>query len=169
MNKAVFLDRDGIINQDRSYVYKIEDFSFCEGIFDALRHFQTLGYKLIIVTNQSGIGRGYYTENDFEILSRWMCDRFLNEGICIDAVYHCPHSPDAGCLCRKPLTKLFDEAIKKFDIDATHSWMIGDKQSDIDAGHNARITQTIFINNSIYKQAKYSVQTILDTISIIKT
>ncbi len=72
MKKAVFLDRDGVINVDKSYVYKIEEFTFCEGVFDALAHFQKLGYLLIIVTNQSGIARGYYSEEDFQVLTHWM-------------------------------------------------------------------------------------------------
>lgn len=167
MNKAVFLDRDGVINVDKSYVYKIEDFEFCEGVFEALKHFVSLGYKLVIVTNQSGIGRGYYKEKDFEVLTQWMCEQFYKEGIEILSVYHCPHLPDALCECRKPKPKMLNDAMNELQIDASVSWMIGDKKSDIEAGINAGISQNIFVNTFTSKEAKYSVQSILDTIPII--
>ena len=168
MGKAIFLDRDGIINIDHSYVYKKENFEFCEGIFETLQHFLSLNYQLFIVTNQSGIGRGYYSEDDFEKLTSWMLKEFTIKGIQITKVYHCPHSPNDECKCRKPKTAMFDKAKKEFDIDMKNSWMIGDKSSDIQAGFNANISNTIFVNNSISKDASYSVKSILDTIDIIK-
>ena len=161
MQKAVFLDRDGVINVDKSYVYKQEDFQFCEGVFEALRHFKHLGYLLIIVTNQSGIGRGYYREEDFQSLSAWMKQELSHENITIDAIYHCPHAPEVGCECRKPKSGMFQEAIRDFDIDVRASWMIGDKQSDIEAALGAGIEQTIMLG-------KRNVKTILDTINLIK-
>lgn len=162
MRKAVFLDRDGVINVDKSYVYKIEDFEFCEGVFEALRHFQKLGYLLIIVTNQSGIGRGYYSEEAFQNLTAWMKKELLHVKIKIDAVYHCPHRPEALCACRKPKSGMFEHAIKDFDIDVSQSWMIGDKPSDIDAALGAGIGNTILLGKS-------NVNFILDTIDLIKT
>jgi D-glycero-D-manno-heptose 1,7-bisphosphate phosphatase len=168
MQKAVFLDRDGVINIDRAYVSKIEDFEFCEGVFETLRYFQSLGYLLIIVTNQSGIGRGYYTDEDFQKLTSWMREELLHVNIKIDAVYHCPHAPEAHCNCRKPKSGMFEEAIKAFAIDVTHSWMIGDKPSDIEAAHGIGITQTILIGNGVQNtQAKYCVNFLLDTINLI--
>ena len=161
MQKAVFLDRDGVINVDKSYVYKQEDFEFCEGVFEALQHFKRLGYLLIIVTNQSGIGRGYYREEDFQSLSAWMKQELLHVNIVIDAIYHCPHAPEVGCECRKPKSGMFQEAIRDFDIDVRASWMIGDKQSDIEAALGAGIEQTIMLG-------KRNVKTILDTINLIK-
>ena len=86
MNKAVFLDRDGVINKDKGYVYRIEEFEFCEGVFETLRTFQALGYLLLIVTNQSGIGRGYYREEDFQVLTSWMRQELLHVNVTIDAV-----------------------------------------------------------------------------------
>ena len=166
--KAIFLDRDGIINMDHSYVYKIDNFEFCEGIFEALQHFLSLDYQLFIVTNQSGIGRGYYTKDDFEKLTSWMLKEFTLEGIKITKVYHCPHSPDEGCECRKPAIAMLERARKEFDVDMKNSWMIGDKESDIQAGFNANIPNTIFVNSSTCKEASYSVKSILDTINIIK-
>ena len=161
MQKAVFLDRDGVINVDKSYVYKQEDFEFCEGVFEARHHFKHLGYLLIIVTNQSGIGRGYYREEDFQSLSAWMKQEFLHVNIVIDAIYHCPHAPEVGCECRKPKSGMFQEAIRDFEIDVRASWMIGDKQSDIEAALGAGIEQTIMLG-------KRNVKTILDTINLIK-
>ena len=168
MQKAIFLDRDGIINVDHSYVYKKENFEFCEGIFETLKHFLSLDYQLFIVTNQSGIGRGYYSEKDFEKLTSWMLTEFTCRGIKITKVYHCSHSPDDGCECRKPKTAMFENAKKEFNIDMQNSWMIGDKPSDIQAGLNANIPNTIFINSFTCKEASYSVKSILDTIDIIK-
>ncbi|NOX14597.1 MAG: D-glycero-beta-D-manno-heptose 1,7-bisphosphate 7-phosphatase [Epsilonproteobacteria bacterium] len=168
MNKAIFLDRDGIINIDKTYLYKIEDFEFCDGIFEALKKFQKLGYLLIIVTNQSGIGRGYYNEKNYERLTNWMLNEFEKNKIKIQKVYHCPHTPEDNCGCRKPKPYMIHLAIKEFEIEPKNSWMIGDKLSDIKAGLKAGITNTIFIKSSTCKEAKYSVKSILDTISIIK-
>jgi len=168
VQKAVFLDRDGVINIDKAYVYKIEDFEFCEGVFEALRHFQSLGYLLIIVTNQSGIARGYYTEEDFQTLSRWMKQTLLSANITIDAIYHCPHAPDANCECRKPKSGMFKEAINAFDIDASASWMIGDKPSDIEAALSANVANTVLVDGTQKSRAKYCVNFLLDTIELIK-
>lgn len=161
MTKAIFLDRDGVINLDKAYVSKIEDFEFCEGVFEALTHFQNLGYLLIIVTNQSGISRGYYTEEDFQKLTDWMRKELLHVRIKIDAVYHCPHAPEANCACRKPQSGMFLKAIEDFNIDVKQSWMIGDKPSDIEAALGAGILNTILLG-------KTSVNFILDTINLIK-
>ena len=168
MKKAIFLDRDGVINIDKSYVYKKEDFLFCDGLFEALRHFQALGYLLVIVTNQSGIARGYYHEKDFESLSQWMTQELLNQGIKIDAIYHCPHAPEENCECRKPKSGMFKKAFQALDIDPHTSWMIGDKITDIQAANNAGISNTILIGNTQNSGAKYCVNFILDTIDLIK-
>lgn len=168
MQKAIFLDRDGVINVDKAYVSKVEDFEFCEGVFEVLRHFQSLGYLLIIVTNQSGIGRGYYNEEDFQQLTSWMCQELLHVNIKIDAIYHCPHAPEANCACRKPKSGMFQEAIKEFGIDVTASWMIGDKKSDMEAAFGAGIEKTIFLGNAQNSGAKYCVNFLLDTINLIK-
>jgi len=168
VQKAIFLDRDGVINVDKAYVYKVEDFEFCNGIFETLSHFQKLGYLLIIVTNQSGIGRGYYSEEDFQTLSRWMRKELLDANIKLDAIYHCPHAPEANCTCRKPKSGMFEEAIKTFDIDVKSSWMIGDKTSDIEAAKGAKIENTIFLGEDQNSGAKYCVNLVLDTIDLIQ-
>ncbi|MBL0703111.1 MAG: D-glycero-beta-D-manno-heptose 1,7-bisphosphate 7-phosphatase [Sulfurospirillum sp.] len=168
MKKAIFLDRDGIINVDHSYVYKKDDFEFCKGIFEVLKYFLSLNYQLFIVTNQSGIGRGYYTKNDFKKLTSWMLDEFTCRGIKITKVYYCPHLPDKGCKCRKPAIGMFQKIEKKFKIDMQNSWMIGDKSSDMHAAININIPNRIFVNSTTCKDASHSVKSILDTINIIK-
>ncbi len=167
-NRAVFLDRDGVINEDDGYVYKIEDFRFKEGIFKLLKYLQILGYRLFIVTNQSGIARGYYSKDDFLRLTEWMIKEFKKESVNIEKVYYCPHMPDSGCSCRKPKPGMIKEAVKEFDIDVSNSWMIGDKPSDMEAAKNAGIKNRICINDNICNDAKYSVKDILDIINIIK-
>lgn len=137
MNKAIFLDRDGTINVEKHYLYKIEDFEFLPGVIDALKKLQEAGYLLIIITNQSGIGRGYYSEEDFDKLNNWMVDYLRDRGISITSVYYCPHLPNAPlleykkeCNCRKPQLGMFKQAIEDFDIDLTQSYAIGDKLRD---------------------------------------
>lgn len=135
--KAVFLDRDGTINNDNGYVYQIEEFEILPGVIEGLHLLQDAGYLLIVVTNQSGIARGYYTEQDFRILTGWMMERFKTMGIQIAEVYYCPHLPNAPipmyrktCRCRKPGTGLYERAVKEFHIDLSKSYAIGDKIRD---------------------------------------
>ena len=146
MNRAVFLDRDGVINVDKQYVSKIENFEFTEGIFELLYTLQEMGYLLIVITNQSGIGRGYYTLEDFQKLTEWKLDQLKKRGIAIHKVYYCPHSPESRCDCRKPSPKMLLDAQKQFDIDMKHSWMVGDKKSDIEAGKKAGVGKTVLVN-----------------------
>lgn len=135
--KAIFLDRDGTINVEKDYLYKISDFEFLPGVITALQRLQAAGYILIIITNQSGIARGYYTEKDYNKLNSWMLETLKSEGINIDAVYYCPHHPKAimpayriNCECRKPKIGLFKRAVEEFDIDLAKSFSIGDKIRD---------------------------------------
>jgi D-glycero-D-manno-heptose 1,7-bisphosphate phosphatase len=104
MRKALFLDRDGVINIEKEYLYKIDDFEFIEGIFSTCKYFQDKGYLLIVITNQAGIARGKYTENDLKLLNQWMVQQFSNRGVLISNVYYCPHHPKftGECDCRKP-------------------------------------------------------------------
>lgn len=173
MSRAIFLDRDGVINIERDYLYKIEDFEFIDGVFEAMKHFQKLNYRLFIITNQSGIGRGYYSLEDFEKLTNWMLEQFKKEGIKIDRVYFCPHTPKDNCNCRKPNpTNLFD-ARDKFNIDLKNSWIIGDKESDIESGLNAQIENTILVRSGhkideVNTKAKFIVNSISDVIDLVK-
>ena len=145
MNKAVFLDRDGVVNVEKNYVYKIEDFEFMPGIFDVCKKYQQEGYLLFIITNQAGIARGYYTEEQFRILTDFMIKQFEKQGILIKKVYFCPHHPDftGECECRKPNPGMILQAAKEFDIDLSESILIGDKESDIEAGERAGIKMNI--------------------------
>ena len=139
MNKAIFLDRDGTINVEKNYLYKIEDFEFLPGVVEGLKLLQEAGYLLIIITNQSGIARGFYTEDDFLILNSWMLGVLKKSDVNITAVYYCPHLPDAhiekyrkDCECRKPKLGLFNDAINEYDIDINNSFAIGDKVRDLE-------------------------------------
>ena len=150
MNKALFLDRDGVINVEKDYLYKIEDFEFINGIFELCRYYQKLGYLIIVVTNQSGIARKYYNSEDFEKLTLWMKDRFLSENIKIRDVYFCPHHPEISgdCRCRKPNPGMLIDAKKDFDIDLSKSIIIGDKERDVMAGVNAGLKETYLFDES---------------------
>ena len=148
MKKALFLDRDGVINVEKEYLYKIEDFEFIDGIFELIQHFMECGYLIFVVTNQSGIARGYYSEEDFEELTAWMLGAFYEHGIEITHVYYCPHHPDISgeCSCRKPKPGMLLDAAKAFDIDLQHSVMIGDKERDIEAGLNAGVEESYLLD-----------------------
>ena len=171
--RAVFLDRDGVINKEVGYLHKIEDFEFIDGVFEACKHFQALGYKLIIITNQSGIARGYYQEEDFHILTKWMLTQFANQGIDILYVSFCPHGPESSCKCRKPQPGMLIEARDKFDIDMKNSWMIGDKEADVGAANAAGINNTILVKSGhtidqANSKAKFILKSIKKAIGIIK-
>jgi D-glycero-D-manno-heptose 1,7-bisphosphate phosphatase len=161
-DKALFLDRDGVINIDYGYVSKIENFEFLEGIFEILHLFIAKGYKLFIVTNQSGIGRGYYSQEDFFNLTKIMLNEFKKNGITIEEVQYCPHAPEEKCNCRKPAIGMIDKIVSKYQIDLENSWLIGDKQSDIDLSHNANISYSVAIGERIIKDANFYFKTILD-------
>ena len=145
-NKAVFLDRDGVINVDKGYVHKIEDFEFYPEVFPALKLLQKNNYKLIVVTNQSGIAVGYYTLEDFQKVTEFMLSQLEKHGIKIEKVYFCPHHPEGvipelrkKCACRKPESGMIKAAIKEFNINPAESFLIGDKETDIQAGHKEGI------------------------------
>lgn len=150
--KAMFLDRDGVINVEKNYVHKIEDFEFIDGVFESLGYFQQQGYLLIIITNQAGIGRGYYSEKDFYILNNWMLKQFELQGIKISKVYFSPYHPTHGIgvykkdsFCRKPNPGLILQAQRDFQLDLSKSILVGDKETDIEAGINARVKMNILV------------------------
>lgn len=152
-NKALFLDRDGVVNLDHGYVYQIVNFEFVDGIFDLLKCAKQKDYLIIIITNQAGIGRGFYSEADFHTLSRWMCNKFESIGTVIDSIYFSPFHPTEGLgkylkddFSRKPNPGMILEAESDFDIDLKSSVLIGDKISDIKAGLSAGIGKNILFN-----------------------
>ena len=145
--KTIFLDRDGVINKEVNYLFKISEFEFIDGIFDALINFQKLDYQIIIITNQSGIARKYYKEKDYQILTKWMLGQFQEQGIKILDIFHCPHDPNSSCDCRKPKPGMIEKAKDIYDIDIKNSWMIGDKEVDISAANAGGIENTILVRS----------------------
>lgn len=146
MKKCIFLDRDGTINVEKNYLYKIEDFEFEKNVKKGLKKLQDLGYLLIIVTNQSGIARGFYTEEDLKKLNHYIKMELKKESIDILEFYYCPHHKEKGigkykieCECRKPKSGMLEKAISDYNIDRNSSFMIGDNISDLLAGKNAGV------------------------------
>ena len=167
--KTIFLDRDGVINKDINYLHKIDDFEFIDGIFDVCLYFQSLGYKIIIITNQSGISRGYYSHSDYQKVTQWMLDQFKYNNISILDVFHCPHGPDSTCDCRKPKPGMFLKAKDKHNTGMEKSWMIGDKERDTVAANSAGIDNTILIRSSHkIDESNSNAKIILDSIQQAK-
>ncbi|TCI01604.1 D-glycero-beta-D-manno-heptose 1,7-bisphosphate 7-phosphatase [Corallincola luteus] len=141
---TVFLDRDGVINVDHGYVHTVSEFEFIPGVLEAAAKLTAAGYRLVVVTNQSGIARGYYTEGQFQRLTEWMVEQFKEAGACIEHVYHCPHHPEGqvasfavNCDCRKPAPGMFYQANKDLNIELSEAMMVGDKGDDMRAAQNA--------------------------------
>lgn len=145
-NKVVFLDRDGTINKDFGYVYDIEKLEFLDGVLEGLKKLNDNGYKLIIITNQSGIGRNYYNLNDYNLFTNYMISEFLKNSIEISKVYYCPHIDEDNCDCRKPKLGLFYQAINDYNIDLSKSFAIGDKIRDLSICDETN-TKGILISN----------------------
>lgn len=137
LNGAIFLDRDGTINEDAGYTHKVSDWIWRPGAIEGLQKFCSAGWPLIVVSNQSGIGRGYYSWATLHRLEKWLDDRLAENGVKIAGWFYCPHLPEDNCSCRKPKPGLLLEAAKKLDIDLACSWMLGDKASDMQAGESA--------------------------------
>ncbi len=136
--KAVFLDRDGTINVEKHYLYKTEQFEYRDGAVEGMRALETMGFSLVVITNQSGIARGYYTEKAYKKLEQWMIKDLAQRGVTIEKVYYCPHLPDAllpeyrkDCRCRKPGTGLFWQACKELVVDMDSSFVVGDRMRDL--------------------------------------
>jgi D-glycero-D-manno-heptose 1,7-bisphosphate phosphatase len=154
MRKAAFIDRDGVINEDREYVYRSADFRFIPGTLQALRELRERGYLLVVITNQSGIARGMYSEEEFHELDAYMRGCLLAAGVAIDLVQYCPHLPDAkveryrvDCDCRKPRPGMIREAVRLLDIDSAQSILIGDRSADIEAGRAARVGRCFLVRS----------------------
>jgi D-glycero-D-manno-heptose 1,7-bisphosphate phosphatase len=159
-HRALFLDRDGVINVDHGYVHRPDQFTFIDGIFDLCRRARDLDYLIVVVTNQAGIGRGFYTEQAFHDLTAWMKQRFADQGIDIAAVYFCPHHAEHGvgkhrreCARRKPNPGMLLDAAREHAIDLSRSLLIGDKESDIEAGRRAMLGGTVLVGKCTVSRA----------------
>ncbi len=151
MKKAIFLDRDGTLNIDHGYVHRIDDFHFIEGSIEALQKLKAMGFLLVLVTNQSGIARGYFSEEQFLQLTEWMDWSLADRGVDLDGIYYCPHHPQGqgeykqNCDCRKPKSGMLDQAIRELNIDPAQSFMVGDKAEDLLAAQSAKVRSKILV------------------------
>lgn len=163
MNQCVFLDRDGVLNRDKvDYVYKLEDFYILEGVAEALKDLKEAGFKLVIITNQSGIAKGLYKREDV-----WKCYDYLQEqtGDLIDGQYFAPYHPDfdSASLTRKPNSLMIEKAIVKFKVDITKSWLVGDSRRDILAGKKLGIQSIQVSDKEIHcEEADFSMENLYE-------
>ena len=180
MNKAIFLDRDGTLNIDYGYVHEIDNFKFIDGAIDALRELKKMGYMLVLVTNQSGIARSYFSEEQFLQLTEWMDWSLAEQDVDLDGIYYCPHHPEGkgeykeDCDCRKPKSGMLLQAIKELKIDPTQSIMVGDKVEDLKAGIGAKVKMNVLVRTGKpvteegERVADYVLDSIVDLPRILK-
>tara|TARA_B110000008_G_C16945428_1_gene554209 strand:- start:1522 stop:2055 length:534 start_codon:yes stop_codon:yes gene_type:complete len=161
-NKALFLDRDGVINVDCGYVYQINKFEFIDGIFRLVKKAKDNGYHVLIITNQAGIGRGLYTEKDFEKLMSWVKTKFIENNGFIDDIFFSPFHPVHGIGyykqdsdCRKPNPGMILKAAEKYNINLSNSILVGDNITDAEAGKKAGVRTNIIYNNDITSKHNY--------------
>ena len=173
-NKALFLDRDGIVNIDKHYVFKKDDFCFIDGIFRLVANAKDFNYKVIIITNQSGIGRGIFSEKQFLDLNTWMLNEFSNNSAPIDDVYFCPNHPKKGIGKykisdgrRKPESGMFFEASKDHDLDLSRSIMVGDKVSDMKAAEKSGIRKLFLYSDKVKYKNSVIIKKLDDVIKIL--
>jgi len=152
--KAIFLDRDGTINVDHGFVHRPEDFILIPGVTQGLKKMQELGLGLFVVTNQSGIGRGYYTLEQFKKVSEHFLGELSKHGVSIEKIYYCAHSPEEGCDCRKPNIKMVLDAKDDYDIDLKKSYFIGDKEADVLTGKKAGCKTILVLTGKTKKESE---------------
>ena len=176
MKKAVFLDRDGVINLDIGYFSQIKNFELIEGVISTCSRLKQMGFLLVVVTNQSGIAREFYSVEDYLHLTQWMEKKFADEGVYFDKILYCPDHPDVlkkECWDRKPNPGMLLKAKDMFDIDMTHSFLVGDKLTDIQAGKNAYVGTNILVktgqsfSEKDEKQADYVLESLVDLPALI--
>ncbi|WP_279052196.1 D-glycero-beta-D-manno-heptose 1,7-bisphosphate 7-phosphatase [Cedecea davisae] len=151
---AIFLDRDGTINVDHGYVYEVDRFEFIDGVIEAMLELKEMGFALVLVTNQSGIARGMFTEADFENLTEWMDWSLADRGVDLDGIYYCPHHPEGEveefrqvCDCRKPQPGMLISARDFLNIDMAASYMVGDKIEDMQAANAALVGTKVLVRS----------------------
>ncbi len=159
MNKAIFLDRDGVINFERGYTHRLEDFVILPDLIEVLQILKQKGYLLIVISNQSGIAKGLYLQSETEILHAYLKDELRKNNIVLDEIYYCIHHPDVSkCICRKPDSLFVEKALARFNIDPSKSYFIGDKERDTESGEKAGV-------KGILIEANISLKTILNQIA----
>ena len=152
MNKAIFLDRDGVLNFERGYTHILEDFVILPNVIEVLQLLIEKGYLLVVVSNQSGIAKGLYLQSETELLHHYLVDEFNEHGISLAEIYYCIHHPDVGnCICRKPNSLFVEKALARFNIDASQSYFIGDKERDTQAGEKAGVKGILIEANTSLK------------------
>ncbi|WP_095497556.1 D-glycero-alpha-D-manno-heptose-1,7-bisphosphate 7-phosphatase [Paraferrimonas haliotis] len=172
--KVAFLDRDGVINKEVNYLHDIEHFEYTEGCIGGLLKLQQLGYKLIVITNQSGIARGYYTSVDYQKLTDWYVDDLRLRGVYILDVFHCPHHPtdslankNIQCTCRKPGTGLIEKATAKYNIALADSILVGDKTSDILTGIYSGIGHNFLVRTGYAVEQGFNLCDVLSDLTAV--
>ncbi len=174
MKPAIFLDRDGTINHDHGYVHLSDDFQFIDGVIDAMVELKKMGYLLVLITNQSGIARGLFTEDQFMHLTEWMDWSLADRGVDLDGIYFCPHHPQAvvdeyrqECECRKPKAGMFSDAMAQLDIDMSASYMVGDKKEDMQAASLAGVGHKILVRTGkeVTPESESAADMIIDSLA----
>ncbi|WP_392558455.1 D-glycero-beta-D-manno-heptose 1,7-bisphosphate 7-phosphatase [Orbus mooreae] len=168
MKPAIFLDRDGTINIDHNYVHQIDDFDFIDGVIEAMLELKKMGFLLVITTNQSGIARGIFSQEQFDALTEWMDWSLIDRGVEIDGVYYCPHDPlYTNCDCRKPKPGMILTAQQDLNIDVANSYMVGDRVSDLLSGRNAGVKKTVLVKTGdpLTPEAETQADWIIDSLA----
>lgn len=165
-NKAVFFDRDGTLNVDIAYLHRPEDFVWIDGAKEAIKYVNDKGYLAILATNQSGVARGYYPEEDVNAVYDWMNNELAKSGAHLDALFYCPHHPQGKvpeytktCACRKPGTGMVDEACRRFDIDRSKSFFVGDSDGDMECARRSGLTGLRYETGSLLDCVKNALET----------
>jgi D-glycero-D-manno-heptose 1,7-bisphosphate phosphatase len=152
MNKAIFLDRDGVINEERGFTYQLEHFKILPDLIETLQLLKKRGYLLIVVSNQSGIAKGLYKQTDVEVLHDYLLKELTKNNIQLEEIYYCVHHPDvSNCICRKPDSLFVEKGLARFNVDAKQSYFIGDKERDVQAAEKAGVQGILIEANESLK------------------
>ena len=164
LRKAVFFDRDGTLNKEVNYLYKIEDFVWQPGAVEAVKFCNEQGYLAIVITNQSGVARGMYGEEDIQVLYDWMNEDLAKYGAHLDAIYYCPHHPEGkvlayrcDCSCRKPKPGMIEYACRRYDIDKANSLMVGDGARDVESAQAAGVKGVLYTGGNLCNLLRQSI------------
>ncbi|MGZ6550747.1 MAG: D-glycero-alpha-D-manno-heptose-1,7-bisphosphate 7-phosphatase [Tumebacillaceae bacterium] len=166
-NKAVFLDRDGVINDHVRFVNTPEDLILFPGAGEAIRKLNDAGFKVFVVTNQGGVGLGHMKEESLHAIHDKMEQELKSDGAILDEIAYCPHKPHAKCACRKPEPKMILDLAAKYDVDVKQSYMVGDRDTDVFAGQKAGVKHTIFIGDTDFSEASHSTPSLVGAVDWI--